>query len=164
MRIGNTRLTQWQNSCVLAGIALSFLAVIVYFKTAEGAKEEKPPIRQILEVPKIEIAKAYSIDQLLKKARPASADSVSISLSGDAQNESLSSEAPRKRSRSGKINLNTADYDMLMQVPGMRGEIAKSILEYRKKMGEIWELDELKDLPGVNDSFLDGIKRKVTLE
>ncbi|MFH1352718.1 MAG: helix-hairpin-helix domain-containing protein [bacterium] len=162
MKIGNTRLTQWQNSYILSGIALSFLAVIVYFKTAEGAKEEKPPIKAVLEVPKIEIAKTYSIDQLLKKARTSTTDS--ISLSGDAQNESFSSDAPKKRSRGGKINLNTADYDMLMQVPGMRGEIAKNILEYRKKMGDIWELDELKDLPGISDTFLDSIKRKVTLE
>jgi len=162
MKIGNTRLTQGQNFGVLAGIALSFLAVIVHFKSAESAKDEKPPIKAVLEVPEIKIAKAYSIDQLLKKARSGSAGS--ISLSGDAPDESSGSASARKRGRSGKINLNTADYSRLMQVPGMREGIAKSILDYRKKMGEIWELDELKDLPGVSDNFLDSIKRKVTLE
>ena len=149
MKIGNAPLTQWQNFCVVLGMALSFLAVIVYFKTAESAKGEKPLIRQVLEVPKIEIAKTYSISQLLKKARTASAESISLS------EETQIGE---------KINLNTADYSHLMQISGMREEIAKSILDYRKKMGEIWELEELKDLPGVNDAFIGKIRKKVTLE
>jgi len=159
MKIGNTQLTQWQNFCVLSGIALSFLAIIVYFKSAESAKGEKPRIMPILKVPKIGIARAYSIDQLLKKAKATPMDSVN--LSGDMDENSM---AVTKKAANGKINLNTADLYRLMELPGMEKETAESILDYRKKMGEIWEIEELKDLPGINDTFLNKIRRKVTLE
>ena len=159
MKIGNTQLTQWQNFCVLSGIALSFLAIIVYFKTAEGAKGEKPRLMAVLEVPKIGITRTYSIDQLLKKTKGTTMDS--ISLSGDSGG---TFQTDTKKATNGKINLNTADRDELMRIPGMIEETAESILDYRKKMGEIWELEELKDLPGINDTFLDSIRRKVTLE
>lgn len=159
MKIGNTQLTPWQNFYVLSGIAMSFLAIIVYFKTAESAKGEKPRIMAVLKVPKVGITRAYSIDQLLRKAKATPMDS--INLLGDT--DETFRAAPKKVTH-GKINLNTADYDQLMQLPGMREGIAETIIDYRKKMGDIWELEELKDLPGISDTFLNKIRRKVTLE
>ncbi|MDO9513463.1 MAG: helix-hairpin-helix domain-containing protein [Elusimicrobiota bacterium] len=163
MRIGDTQISPRQGAAILLGIAFSFLAVIIHLKNSRIPASEKVKIKAVLVPPKIEIAKSFSLDELLKKT-------VS-SPSGGGGEEVISigsvSSGPaevKKAAPAGKINLNTASEGELMELPDMTRRAAKSIIEYRGKMGEIWELSEIKGLPGIDEALINRIRRKAVLE
>ena len=160
MRIGDTQISPRQGASILMGIAFSFLAVIIHLKTSRIPVPEEVKIKAVLTPPKIEIAKTFSLDELLKKtvSSPAGSggDEVISIDSGQAE--------PAKKAAPGKINLNTADENELMELPNMTRRAAKSIIEYRSKMGEIWELSEIKGLPGIDEALINRIRRKAILE
>lgn len=157
MRIGDTQISPRQGGAILLGIALSFLAVIVHLKAARAPVREELKIKAVLASPKIEIAKAFSLDELLKKTAPSASGGEVISISAP-------SAEPAKAQLPGKVNLNTAGEDELMELPDMSRRAAKSIIEYRNTMGEIWELSEIKGLPGIDEALLNRIRRRAVLE
>jgi len=52
----------------------------------------------------------------------------------------------------GKINLNNATKQMLLDVPGIGEKLAQSIIEYRDQKGKISDIEELKNIKGINKS------------
>ena len=58
----------------------------------------------------------------------------------------------------GKINLNQADKEMLMSVAGIGEKIAPRILEYRREHSCFSDIEELKDIKGLNNYRYDKIK------
>jgi competence ComEA-like helix-hairpin-helix protein len=54
------------------------------------------------------------------------------------------SPAPRK-TKSGRVNLNTADKEALMSLPGVGEKTADKILQYRQERGHIGSVDELHE-------------------
>lgn len=57
-----------------------------------------------------------------------------------------------------KINLNTADKQLLMSVSGIGGIIAQRILDYREAQGAFSSLDELQKIKGMNQGRFAKIK------
>jgi len=51
----------------------------------------------------------------------------------------------------GKIELNSADKDLLMSVSGIGGKLGQRIIEYREKEGGFKELEELKNVKGISE-------------
>ena len=49
----------------------------------------------------------------------------------------------------GKINLNSADIDLLMSVPGIGARLAQRIIAYRNERGKFDSLDELTKIKGI---------------
>ena len=163
MRIGDTDFTPWQNFYLLLAIMVSFVSVIIYFKMQQTPVRGENKIKAVLTPPEIKVAKTYSIDELLMKTAvpgKASGGGEVISLSGSPVKESR----PAKKIRPGKININEANLNELMRLPDMTKRTAASIIDYREKMGDIWETDELKGLPGVDSNFLNKIRGKVVFE
>lgn len=60
------------------------------------------------------------------------------------------------------VNINFADADELMQVPGMNLKIARSIIEYREKVKPFESVGELVEVPGIGRVTLDRIRPYVT--
>ena len=58
----------------------------------------------------------------------------------------------------GKINLNTADKDMLLGIPGIGEKLARRILDYRDKQTGFSSVEELKDIKGINNYRYEKIK------
>lgn len=58
----------------------------------------------------------------------------------------------------GKINLNSADKDMLMGVPGIGEKLANRIIVYREKQTSFCALEELKNIKGISASKYETIK------
>lgn len=58
----------------------------------------------------------------------------------------------------GKIDLNSADKDMLMSVPGIGEKLAQHIIEYRDKQTTFGELEELKNIKGITESRYEKMK------
>lgn len=63
----------------------------------------------------------------------------------------------------GKISLNTATVEELMQLEGIGEAKAKSIIEYREASGPFQSIEDIKNVSGIGDSLFDKIKENITL-
>jgi len=82
---------------------------------------------------------------------------VSDYIEGDQNNQSKDSEANLK------ININTADEDTLMSLPGIGQARAQSIIEYRNKNGNFSDIEDLKKVPGIKEGLFSRIADKITV-
>lgn len=62
-----------------------------------------------------------------------------------------------------KINLNKANLEQLLKVPGIGETKAKSIIEYRNQNGEFHSVEELKEISGIKDGTYEKIKDYFTI-
>ena len=69
--------------------------------------------------------------------------------------------AKSSATRSKKVDINSADAETLQSLSGIGEVKANAIIEYREKIGQIKNLDELSKVPGVGDSTLEKIKPHV---
>ena len=60
--------------------------------------------------------------------------------------------------KQGKIDLNTANEQDLMQIEGVTSERAKYIIEYRNQHGPFRTWEDVKKIPGFNDRMLEQFK------
>ncbi len=56
------------------------------------------------------------------------------------------------------VNINTADKEMLTQLPGVGPVTADAILEYRTASGQFKSIDELTNIKGIGDKTLAKLK------
>ena len=59
------------------------------------------------------------------------------------------------------INLNTAGYSELMNLPGVGSKTANAIIELRKKLKKFSDIDQLLDVKGIGKNKLNKIKKYV---
>lgn len=65
---------------------------------------------------------------------------------------------------SGKVNINTADKELLMTLDGIGEAKAESILAYRQKAGPFRSIDELINVNGIGQTMFERVKDKITAE
>lgn len=58
----------------------------------------------------------------------------------------------------GKVELNQADKQALMSVPGLGEKLSARIIEYRGQKGNFSSIDELKEVKGMNSYRFEKIK------
>ena len=58
-----------------------------------------------------------------------------------------------------KVNVNSATRDDLVNVAGLRPEIADAVLEFRRKHHRITDVQALEELPGVGPATLDQLRK-----
>lgn len=61
------------------------------------------------------------------------------------------------------VNINTADKDTLMTLPGIGNAKAENILSYRQQHGRFQSIEEIKEIPGIKDSVFQQIKDRITV-
>ncbi|MFQ6618951.1 MAG: ComEA family DNA-binding protein [Fidelibacterota bacterium] len=66
--------------------------------------------------------------------------------------------------RDDKINLNTAERDELVKIPGIGPKIAERILNYRKNIGRFESIEEIKNVQGVGERTFKKIKEHIYVE
>jgi len=86
-----------------------------------------------------------------------------VTLTGILTNFLIKIKSPKKtiacfNQDIGKINPNTADKDMLMDVPGIGTRLAQRIIEYRQQHGAFREIEELKKIERINAYRYEKIK------
>ena len=59
----------------------------------------------------------------------------------------------------GKINLNTATADQLAKIPGLNKDLAKKLIDQRKKNGEFVDMEELLDVKGISKDLVNNLKK-----
>lgn len=71
---------------------------------------------------------------------------------------------PAAKFKEGKLNLNLATMEDLIKVPGLNQKLAEKILDARKKTSEFVDLEELKDIEGIDDALFRKLKNHVFVE
>lgn len=64
----------------------------------------------------------------------------------------------------GKVNLNTADIAELMTLSGIGEAKAKSILQYREKVGLFQSIEELKKVSGIGEAMFERVREEIVVE
>jgi competence ComEA-like helix-hairpin-helix protein len=64
----------------------------------------------------------------------------------------------------GKVNINTADKEMLKEIPGIGDTIAQRIIDFRAENGRFVDTDGLRKVKGLNGARYDRIKETITAE
>lgn len=63
----------------------------------------------------------------------------------------------------GKVNINTASKRRLESLPGIGSDIAALIIKYRREIGPFDNVAELRDIPGIGERRLEGLRNEVTV-
>ncbi|MFA5115520.1 MAG: ComEA family DNA-binding protein [Candidatus Omnitrophota bacterium] len=63
-----------------------------------------------------------------------------------------------------RLNLNNADKDALMRVPGIGEKLAQRILDYRFREGGFGDIEELKGIKGISGYRYERLKDYVTVK
>ncbi len=85
-----------------------------------------------------------------------------IPKAGEAVEARQGPEAART-SGSGKLNLNTASAEELMDLPGIGEVRAEAILRFREANGPLTSLEELLAVTGIGPTILEGIRDLVEI-
>jgi len=67
-------------------------------------------------------------------------------------------------STSAKININTADANMLQTLPGIGPVLSERIIEYRNQNGLFGVIDDVKDVSGIAEKKYEGIKDLICVQ
>ncbi|MBA7551480.1 ComE operon protein 1 [subsurface metagenome] len=67
-------------------------------------------------------------------------------------------------STSAKININTANANMLQTLPGIGPVLSERIIEYRNQNGLFGMIDEIKDVSGIAEKKYEGIKDLICVQ
>ena len=59
---------------------------------------------------------------------------------------------------SGLVNINTADVDALMELPGVGEATARAIIENREQLGPFTSVDDLLRVSGIGEKKLERIR------
>ena len=82
----------------------------------------------------------------------------SDSADADGQNNVSSTNSSNKR-----ININTADWEILALLPGIGEVLAKRIVDFRNKYGPFVSIEDLLKVPGVGEKKLKDINSYITV-
>ena len=83
------------------------------------------------------------------------------------QNTDVNQEAddePWEQNQQNKININTADTELLCFLPGIGETLAKRIVEYRTKNGPFKSVEDLMNIEGFGEKKLQSIINYITVD
>ncbi|MBN2321163.1 MAG: helix-hairpin-helix domain-containing protein [Acidobacteria bacterium] len=63
-----------------------------------------------------------------------------------------------------KLNLNAATVEELAKIPGLNPDLAAKIIELREENGEYIDMEELLDIPGIDNKLLRQLKKHLFIE
>lgn len=89
-------------------------------------------------------------------------ESIYILTKEEAKDSGLDSAFfENKEDSDGKVNINTADMDKLMTLPGVGQSKAKQIIEYRETKGSFSSIEEIMEIQGIKEGVFNKIKENI---
>lgn len=73
-------------------------------------------------------------------------------------------QAPKNGQKQSKVNINKANKEKLMTLPGVGESTALKIIEYRTQNGDYKSIEDLKKVAGIRDSKFNNLKEYVTVK
>jgi comEA protein len=80
-----------------------------------------------------------------------------------AQVASKADSVKSSEQTAGKININKATSDQLMEIKGIGSSYAKRIVEYREKNGPFKKIEDIMQVQGIGTKIFESIKDKITI-
>lgn len=74
-----------------------------------------------------------------------------------------SSDTAQSGAQEQKVNINTADRDTLMTLPGIGEAKAEAIIQYRSTQGAFGAIEEIQNISGIKDAVFSKIKDRITV-
>lgn len=87
--------------------------------------------------------------------------------SGEAEQHLWTEEAEGTETSSqteGKININTADKELLMTLPGIGESRAESIISYRDTSGSFAKIEDIMQVSGIKQGAYEKLKDKISID
>ena len=84
-------------------------------------------------------------------------------VGGDV-NVTVNESVPENEKTERKVNINRAEKDELMTLPGIGETLAGRIIDYRNVKGGFFSTEELKLVQGITDAVFDKLKDQITIE
>lgn len=81
----------------------------------------------------------------------------------EATNVEVQIEGSSMTSAEAKVNINAADADLLMTLPGIGEAKATAIIEYRESNGDFKTIEDIMNIPGIKNAVFSKIKDKITV-
>ncbi len=78
--------------------------------------------------------------------------------------QNISAENSPTKWYKDKININTADINLLTTLQDIGEKTAKGIMEFRDKTGEFSNIDEIKKVSGIGDKTFEKIKEQICVK
>ena len=99
----------------------------------------------------------------VQSEEPAEENDVPETASQEVLAESTE-EAADEQVVDGKININTADIELLDKLDGIGESTAQKIIDYRNANGNFESIEELTLVSGIGEKKLDAIRDKICVE
>ena len=64
----------------------------------------------------------------------------------------------------GRLNINAADAEELMELDGIGEKLAQRIIDYRSEHGVFAQTEGIMLVPGIGEALYEGIKDKITVQ
>ena len=78
-------------------------------------------------------------------------------------NENPTSDGYITSGNNGKININTANFDKLQEIPGVGPSTAQKIIDYRQNVGRFTSIEDIKNVSGIGDKTFANMKEYITV-
>ena len=101
----------------------------------------------------------YSKEEVLEKYK----NEVCICDCPYIENDACIKEETSDNISSNLVNINTANIEEIMNLPGLGEAKAKSIIEYRTKNGNFTSIDKIKEVSGIGEAIFEKIKDYITV-
>lgn len=114
----------------------------------------------------IDAAAANTITDMPQTSDPEQQDAASALLEDGGKGDNASgggTAVAGDADQSGKINVNEAGIDRLMELPGIGEAKAKAIIAYRERHGKFKSVSDLTKVKGIGPKILEKMRSKVAL-
>lgn len=102
-------------------------------------------------------------DSLNQAAKVADGEKIYVPSIEEAAGTAADVGADTAQAADGKVNLNTADTDELMELPGIGGAKAAAIKNYREEHGGFQSVEEIMQVEGIKEGTYEKIKELLTI-
>jgi competence protein ComEA len=71
------------------------------------------------------------------------------------------SDSSESEENDGRVNINTADKEALMTLPGIGEAKAETIIQYREEHGSFDSIEKLMEIPGIKEGVYNKVKNQI---